>query len=112
MSPHPDAPRRDFAERKEEVRIDKTVFPGQTEVKVDITYLRWLWWPAILYLFWSMAHVCDIHFVRTIEVTQLPTGVQPFSLVFWAVVPESHSSSVYAHSDWGLSISFAHGPYC
>ncbi|CAJ1370337.1 unnamed protein product [Effrenium voratum] len=60
--------KRDFAERKEEVRIDKTVFPGQTEVKVDITYLRWLWWPAILYLFWSMAHVCDIHFVRTIEV--------------------------------------------
>lgn len=29
---------------------------------------RWLWWPAILYLFWSMAHVCDLHFVRTIEV--------------------------------------------
>eukprot|EP00913_Durusdinium_trenchii_P028117 g26361.t1 len=24
---------------------------------------RWLWWPAILYLFWSMAHVCDLHFL-------------------------------------------------
>lgn len=42
--------------------------PGKTHARVNITFYRWLWWPGILYLFWSMAHVCDIHFVRTIEV--------------------------------------------
>eukprot|EP00435_Cladocopium_sp_Y103_P057308 s1948_g19.t1 len=42
--------------------------PGKTHARLNITFYRWLWWPAILYLFWSMAHVCDIHFVRTIEV--------------------------------------------
>ncbi|CAK9035561.1 unnamed protein product [Durusdinium trenchii] len=34
----------------------------------DRKRLRWLWWPAILYLFWGMAHVCDIYFVSSIEV--------------------------------------------
>jgi len=37
-------------------------------VTIDISYMRWLWWPAILYLFWCMAFVCDVYFVRTIEV--------------------------------------------
>jgi len=35
---------------------------------IDISYLRWLWWPVILYLFWGMAFVCDHYFVRTIDV--------------------------------------------
>merc|ERR1740138_709260 len=35
---------------------------------VDLYYLRWLWWPTILYLFWAMGYVCDEYFVRTIEV--------------------------------------------
>jgi len=33
-----------------------------------VDYLRWLWWPVILYLFWAMAFVCDVYFVRTIDV--------------------------------------------
>jgi len=37
-------------------------------VTIDVTYVRWLWWPIILYLFWGMAHVCDVYFVRTIDV--------------------------------------------
>ena len=37
-------------------------------VLLDIAYLRWLWWPMIFYLFWGMAHVCDIYFVSSIEV--------------------------------------------
>jgi len=29
-------------------------------------YMRWLWWPTILYLFWGMGFICDVYFVRTI----------------------------------------------
>jgi len=32
------------------------------------TYVRWLWCPLLVYLFWGMAYVCDGYFVRTIEV--------------------------------------------
>lgn len=34
----------------------------------DGSVVRWLWWPAILYLFWAMAFVCDMYFVRTIDI--------------------------------------------
>lgn len=37
-------------------------------VSFDKMWIRWLWWPVILYLFWGMAHVCDIYFVSSIEV--------------------------------------------
>jgi len=37
-------------------------------IMIDVNTVRWLWWPAILYLFWGMAYVCDVYFVRTIEV--------------------------------------------
>lgn len=37
-------------------------------ITIDISYMRWLWWPVILYLFWGMAYVCDVYFVRTIDV--------------------------------------------
>mmetsp|Transcript_61692 Transcript_61692/g.191546 ORF Transcript_61692/g.191546 Transcript_61692/m.191546 type:complete len:720 (+) Transcript_61692:295-2454(+) len=37
-------------------------------ITIDVSALRWFWWPAILYLFWGMAYVCDVYFVRTIEV--------------------------------------------
>eukprot|EP00438_Fugacium_kawagutii_P030447 Skav216232 [mRNA] locus=scaffold238:405571:438131:+ [translate_table: standard] len=40
----------------------------EEHVSFDREYLRWLWWPVILYLFWGMAHVCDIYFVSAIEV--------------------------------------------
>jgi len=38
------------------------------KLKIDIEYLKWLWWPFLLYLFWGMAHICDEYFVRAIEV--------------------------------------------
>jgi len=37
-------------------------------VTLDVSYMRWLWWPIILYNFWGMAYVCDVYFVRTIDV--------------------------------------------
>ncbi|CAE8687960.1 unnamed protein product, partial [Polarella glacialis] len=37
-------------------------------VEIDYYWVRWLWWPAIVYIFWAMAYVCDIYFVRTVEV--------------------------------------------
>jgi len=37
-------------------------------VHVNVKVLRWLWWPVIVYLFWGMAHVCDIYFVSAIDV--------------------------------------------
>jgi len=54
-------------------------------VTLDISYIRWLWWPVILYLFWGMAYVCDVYFVRTIEVIserfQIPDDVAGATLM-------------------------------
>lgn len=48
-------------------------------------YLRWLWWPVILYLFWGMGFICDNYFVRTIEVIaerfQIPDDVAGATLM-------------------------------
>lgn len=56
-----------------------------TYVTIDISYLRWLWWPVILYLFWGMAFVCDVYFVRTIDVIserfQIPDDVAGATLM-------------------------------
>jgi len=53
--------------------VQRPVLPGWTSlaekyVKIDKAYLRWMWWPFLVYLFWGMAYVCDDFFVRTIEV--------------------------------------------
>lgn len=54
-------------------------------VSIDISYVRWLWWPAVLYLFWGMAFVCDVYFVRTIDVIserfQIPDDVAGATLM-------------------------------
>eukprot|EP00416_Gambierdiscus_australes_P022782 CAMPEP_0171060596 /NCGR_PEP_ID=MMETSP0766_2-20121228/3932_1 /TAXON_ID=439317 /ORGANISM="Gambierdiscus australes, Strain CAWD 149" /LENGTH=698 /DNA_ID=CAMNT_0011516193 /DNA_START=73 /DNA_END=2167 /DNA_ORIENTATION=- len=54
-------------------------------VYLDVAYLRWLWWPVILYLFWGMAYVCDVYFVRTIDVIserfQIPDDVAGATLM-------------------------------
>jgi len=54
-------------------------------VTLDVAYLRWLWWPVILYLFWGMAYVCDVYFVRTIDVIserfQIPDDVAGATLM-------------------------------
>lgn len=54
-------------------------------VTIDISSVRWLWWPAILYLFWAMAFICDEYFVRTIEVIserfQIPDDVAGATLM-------------------------------
>jgi len=54
-------------------------------VSFDVSYMRWLWWPVILYLFWGMAYVCDVYFVRTIDVIserfQIPDDVAGATLM-------------------------------
>jgi len=54
-------------------------------VSFDVSYMRWLWWPIILYLFWGMAYVCDVYFVRTIDVIserfQIPDDVAGATLM-------------------------------
>lgn len=49
------------------------------------SYMRWLWWPIILYLFWGMGFICDVYFVRTIEVIaerfQIPDDVAGATLM-------------------------------
>mmetsp|Transcript_64751 Transcript_64751/g.189877 ORF Transcript_64751/g.189877 Transcript_64751/m.189877 type:complete len:715 (-) Transcript_64751:86-2230(-) len=63
--------------------------PAPTEddqtVTLDMGYFRWLWWPFILYLFWGMGYVCDVYFVRTIEVIserfQIPDDVAGATLM-------------------------------
>jgi len=55
------------------------------KVTLGMAYLRWLWWPFILYLFWGMGYVCDVYFVRTIEVIserfQIPDDVAGATLM-------------------------------
>lgn len=52
---------------------------------IDVSYLRWLWWPVLLYLFWSMAYVCDEYFVGTINMIserfQIPDDVAGATLM-------------------------------
>lgn len=48
--------------------VESLMTVTKRHVSFDKQWLRWLWWPAILYLFWGMAHVCDIYFVSSIEV--------------------------------------------
>mmetsp|Transcript_92982 Transcript_92982/g.240710 ORF Transcript_92982/g.240710 Transcript_92982/m.240710 type:complete len:705 (+) Transcript_92982:110-2224(+) len=54
-------------------------------ITIDVSYMRWMWWPAILYLFWGMAFVCDEYFVRTIDVIsdrfQIPDDVAGATLM-------------------------------
>lgn len=48
--------------------IAATIPDDEGTVTLSMSYLRWFWWPLILYLFWGMGYVCDVYFVRTIEV--------------------------------------------
>jgi len=41
---------------------------GEAGDEAKANWMRWLWWPCILYLFWGMGYICDVYFVRTIEV--------------------------------------------
>lgn len=57
-----------IAQETSEARAPSPMALAAEYVTLDITYMRWLWWPIILYLFWGMAYVCDVYFVRTIDV--------------------------------------------
>jgi len=51
-----------------DVSLVESPSPAHKYVRFDRTYLKWMWWPFLAYLFWGMAYVCDEYFVRTIEV--------------------------------------------
>lgn len=41
----------------------------------DYQYLRWLWWPVVIYLFWAQSLVCDEYFVPSVQVMSETFGI-------------------------------------